>query len=341
MRILYVGRGSSGHDRRFVDAWRRSGHEVEAVEAAGRSRDELAVRIRDAAPDLVQAGPVTDPAWEVAQVWDGPLIATSWGFDLLHDADADPVARSRAAEVLRRADLLFVDNAAPHRAAAALGAPESLIREFPWGIDGAWFATRPRVRRPASETVFLSTRRHEPIYRVSDLVEAFLVAAATLPQIRLRLAGDGSLTEDLRARAAAAPGGDRIEFLGEVGNDELPAVYGDADVYVSTSSVDGSSVSLLEAMARGVPVLVSRIEGNAQWVTPQTGLDYPVGDVTALADAIRGLSTAGDARSTAATARAAAASDLVRATADWDATVARFPMFAAEAVAQAVRRVGA
>jgi glycosyltransferase involved in cell wall biosynthesis len=339
VRVVYVGRGSTGHDRRFVDAWRASGADVAAIEAEGMSPQVLGALIAEAAPDVVHTGPVTSPAAEVAAVWDGPLIATSWSFDLLSDIDRDPADRRRAIDVLQRADLVHVDNAGPRRVALELGAPPDSIVEFPWGVDALWLASRHRSRRPEGETVFLSTRRHEPIYRVGDVVQAFLAIAGDHPGIVLRIAGSGSLTTQLEAAAAASPSGDRVEFLGEVDNDALPAVYGDADVYVTTSSVDGSSVSLLEAMAGGVPVIASRIEGNAQWVTPETGLDYPLGDVTALAGLMRGFATAGDPIASGADDRAAAALQLVRERADWDATVRRFPGFAATAIDRAAARL--
>jgi glycosyltransferase involved in cell wall biosynthesis len=338
VRVVYVGRGSTGHDRRFVQAWAAGGADVDAIEAQGMPRDELAARLADLAPDVVHTGPVTSPAADVAAVWDGPLIATSWSFDLLADVDHDPEDRRRAESVLKRADLVFVDNAGPRRVAVELGASPDSIVEFPWGVDAGWLASHHRARRPEGETIFLSTRRHEPIYRVGDVLQAFLAIAGDYPGIRLRLAGSGSLSPGLEASASASPHGDRVEFLGEVDNDVLPAVYADADVYVTTSSVDGSSVSLLEAMAGGVPVVASRIEGNAQWVTPETGLDYPLGDVAALAELLRGFATPGDPVASGADRRAAAALQLVRERADWDATVRRFPGFAAAAIERATAR---
>ncbi|HEX7835059.1 MAG TPA: glycosyltransferase [Pseudolysinimonas sp.] len=339
MRVLYVGRGSSGHDLRFADAWRRNGFDVEALAAGEMTPDDLSKRIRDYRPDLVQAGPVTNPAWKVVRVWDGPLIATSWSFDVLHEVGMDGAARIHAIESLERADLVFVDNAAPRRAAIALGAREAAIIEFPWGIESAWLAQERRERRPAARSVFLSTRRHEPIYRVADVIDAFAAAAVDRPLVELRLAGSGSLTSELAAKAQASGLGDRISFLGEVDADDLRAIYADADVYVSSSPIDGTSVSLLEAMACGVPVVVPRTESNAEWVTERTGFDYPTADVVALADLMRGLADPTDSRAREATARAVAAVELVRLRANWDATASRFGEFAARAVENHARRL--
>jgi glycosyltransferase involved in cell wall biosynthesis len=60
-----------------------------------------------------------------------------------------------------------------------------------------------------------------------------------------------------------------------------------ADLYVSTSRSDSTSVSLLEAMACGVPPVVTDIEANREWITDgENGLLFPVGDSKTLAEAV-------------------------------------------------------
>jgi len=55
-------------------------------------------------------------------------------------------------------------------------------------------------------------------------------------------------------------------FPGHINNAELPRYYQMADLYISPSHVDGSSVSLMEALACGLPCLVSDIPANKEWV---------------------------------------------------------------------------
>jgi glycosyltransferase involved in cell wall biosynthesis len=59
---------------------------------------------------------------------------------------------------------------------------------------------------------------------------------------------------------------DRVTFGGQVSQRDLPRWYHMADLYVSASHVDGSSVSLMEALACGLPCLVSDIPANKEWV---------------------------------------------------------------------------
>ncbi|TLN01105.1 glycosyltransferase, partial [bacterium] len=78
--------------------------------------------------------------------------------------------------------------------------------------------------------------------------------------------------------------GDRVYFGGFATRADLPGIYRSADVYVSASHSDGSSVSLMEALACGKPALVSDIPGNREWI--QTGVQgwlFKDGDASELA----------------------------------------------------------
>ncbi|HSM26139.1 MAG TPA: glycosyltransferase, partial [Anaerolineaceae bacterium] len=73
-------------------------------------------------------------------------------------------------------------------------------------------------------------------------------------------------------------------FLGGVINQiDLPKYYHASDLYISASFSDGSSVSLLEALACGLPVLVSDIPGNKEWIIDQeNGWLFQTGDIESL-----------------------------------------------------------
>ena len=130
----------------------------------------------------------------------------------------------------------------------------------------------------------LSLRTWEPLYGVDVVVKAFCQAAAREPRLRLMLLGGGSQAGHLRQLLAQHGLLERVHFGGQVSGDDLPAYYRAADLYVSASHSDGSSVSLMEALASGLPVLVSDIPGNREWIGPGEGAGwlFPDGDFTAL-----------------------------------------------------------
>lgn len=327
MRVLYLTRSWGGHDERFVQAWRAAGAEVAALaqdgSAPGQAHDvelEDAVRRAIAAePDVVHAGPLTDVAHVALRVWGGPLIATSWGFDLMDEVDRSAGLRERAREVLARADVVLVDNDAAATKAVSLGASPGRIEQLPWGVDLDLFSPgSPAGTGDARRSrVVLSTRRHETIYRVDVIVKAFVRAATSSPSLRLVVAGSGSLTPELEDLVDDSSVADRVAFVGELDAAGLRDAYRSADLYVSASSVDGTSVSLLEAMACGAPVCVSAIPGNAQWVTDRTGLVFPEGNVDALEMHLTDLGGGDPGLDAERAERAGAALELVRRSADW------------------------
>lgn len=341
MHVLYVSRSRGVHDRRFVEAWERGGAvvtvlAVDDVEPEGsppgpRFTSALRSAIGEVHPDVVQVGPLTWPGAIVAGEWEGPLIAASWGFDLMRDIDVDAATAAEARATVERADLLLVDNDGPARRARELGAHPGAIVSFPWGIDVAGFTPSGGAERDPYRVV--SIRRHEPLYRVADVLDALALAHQTEPRLRLVVGGSGSGTAELRARADEIGIGGLVDWPGDLPPRELAGLLGSAALYVSTSPVDGSSVSLLEAMASRTPVAVTDIEGNRQWVNERTGWRFPAGDVGALADLMVNLTGSAETGS-----RTAAAAELVVAGADWAATAARFPEFAELAIAAADRR---
>lgn len=352
MRLLYVSRWWSHHDVRFFDAWTTSGIDVVALSVDGTAPGDsaypgadLEVRISSAVntfrPDIVHAGPLTDVAPLVRAVWSGPLIVMSWGFDLMHEIDADLGALERATGALKSADCIIVDNNGPRARAVALRADESRIVQFPWGIDLSFFSPGPSTFRERhgiateAQLVFAS-RKHEELYCTGDIVDAFLSVAREHPYLDLALAGSGSLTDSYRARVTAAGLSNRVHFVGDLTATDLLDAHRAANLYVSASSVDGTSISLLEAMACGTPVCVSRIAGNDEWVGPETGTTFAVGDVSALA---REMSSLGDPDADVRRARASSrALREVRQRADWSRTTARLADIARATIAQKADR---
>ena len=78
-----------------------------------------------------------------------------------------------------------------------------------------------------------------------------------------------------------------VEFLGKIPHENMPSLLEKTDVYVSTSLSDGTSVSLLEAMASGAFPVVTDIAANKEWITDgMNGFLVPIDDETSLAQKI-------------------------------------------------------
>jgi glycosyltransferase involved in cell wall biosynthesis len=168
------------------------------------------------------------------------------------------------------------------------------------GVDVARFApTLQRMRRaaelrrhfgiPPDAPVALFVGRLTCDKGIADLLEAFLQLENRFPDLRLLLVGsfeDGDpLPEDIRKRLETH---DRVILTGPV-NDTAP-YYAMADVLVLPSHREGLPTVVLEGHAAGKPVIGAAATGIVDLlVDGETGLLFPVADVSALADAIARL----------------------------------------------------
>jgi glycosyltransferase involved in cell wall biosynthesis len=145
--------------------------------------------------------------------------------------------------------------------------------------------------------VIISTRWHRPIYNVECLIQAIPQIVKEIPTARFLILGNGDLTEMLKETAAKMGVGANVRFMGRVPFDEMESYLKMADIYVSTSLSDGTSASLIEAMACKVPAVVTDIPGNREWITDGgNGLLFPTKDSRTLADKIIRLSKDEDLR---------------------------------------------
>ena len=244
--------------------------------------------LRQIKPDLVHAGPVQTVALLASISGFHPLVTMSWGSDLLLDADENGLTRWAARYTLKRSDVLVGDCDAVKQKAIAYGFPGERIVTFPWGVDLKHFSPGDdggiRARAGWEDAfVLLHTRSWESVYGVDVFAKAFVIAARQRPELRLFLLGNGSLAGDVRRIFMNGGVLDQVHFSGQVKQADLPKYYRAADLYVSASHSDGSSVSLMEALACGLPALVSNIPGNREWIVPgEHGWQFPDGDGYAL-----------------------------------------------------------
>lgn len=128
--------------------------------------------------------------------------------------------------------------------------------------------------------------RHHPVKDQATLLRGFARAAPDLPGVDLLLVGDGSLRGELESLAVELRVPDRVKFLGI--RADIPELMRAADAFALTSLSEAASLTLLEAMASALPVLVTAVGGNPEIVRPEReGLLFARGDVGGCADAIR------------------------------------------------------
>ena len=117
------------------------------------------------------------------------------------------------------------------------------------------------------------------------LLEAFAAACGKHRDLRLKIAGSGSLKQRLAERAEALGVTSRCQFAGVyTEHEERLSFMQDLDVFALPSLTEGTPNSLVEAMSHGLPVMASAVGGVPDFVTPEVGVLVPPGDTTALAE---------------------------------------------------------
>ncbi len=157
-------------------------------------------------------------------------------------------------EVLRRADLVMVVGSQTQKYLASHGVSPDRIHFMSSKIDARRF--RPTSRAHRDFDLILAARLIG-----LKRVDLFLRIVADLklrhPHIRAAILGDGPLRRDLETLAESLGVGDHVEFLGF--HEQTQDYYNRAKVFVLTSSTEGLSLAMLEAMACGLPAVVPAI----------------------------------------------------------------------------------
>jgi glycosyltransferase involved in cell wall biosynthesis len=284
----YLRGGAAG-----ADLFRRAGARVWWLGARGRPGPgavlRLAALIRRGRYTVVHAHLVeAEAVAALAQALAGgpALVVTR------HNDDPfwrHPAVRALATWIGGRAERLIAISDHVRRSFEQLGAPAEKLVTVHYGLEApsadlAPEAVRARLGVPPGAFVVGAVGRLVPQKGHAVLLDAL----ARVPAVWLVLVGEGELEPSLRARAAELGLSDRVRFLGW--RADAPELIGGFDVFAHPSLWEGFGLVLLEAMARGVPVVASRVSAIPEIVVDgQTGRLVPPRDPIALAEALAEL----------------------------------------------------
>jgi len=200
--------------------------------------------------------------------------------DTLQLAHLPPKIRWRWDTEVEEADRIIVLTSFHHRTFVESGVDESKLFLTPTAVDGELFRPQPRPNPSPFRVLFtgqLSQRKG-----LSYLLEGFRRAA--IPGAELLLVGPSVGSTRVWKHS---PG---VRHRGPVHHRELPAHYQASDVYVMPSLVEGLPQTVLEAMASGLPVVVSENTAGPEIVTDGVnGYVVPIRDPAAIAERLTEL----------------------------------------------------
>lgn len=137
---------------------------------------------------------------------------------------------------------------------------------------------------PHEGAILITTSRLVRKNAVDEVIRALLM----LPQVRFKVLGIGPEEQMLKSLAEREGVADRVEFLGYVGHDDMPAHLHRADLYIRPSRSEGQGASFIEAMAAGLP-LVATMEGGIPdfLVDGETGFAVEVNSPESIVTAVQ------------------------------------------------------
>lgn len=319
MKIAYLSRGHTIYDRRFLEKMVERGYEpylisyfsAEVVRVKGVTTLHCDIRslpfshltwlqischlrklLREIQPDVLHSEWITDHGFYGALSGFHPTLSMPKGSDILVQPDESRIAKMIARFTLNRADKITCDcQLVKDKIIKLTGCSPEKIVIFPWGIDLGIFnhsnepsPIRKRLGWEDNE-ILIMNRWFYPIYGVEYFIESLPVVVQQRPKARVILIGEGILEDTFKKRISELGLDDYVHFACRVNEAEMAAYLNAADVYVTTSLSDGTSCSMLEAMACGLPVVVSDAPVYYEWVDDGVnGFIIPRKDSFALAD---------------------------------------------------------
>lgn len=304
-KILYLSEGYNVYERRFLDKMVERGHDplllsycsgdilkIDKVKTihmpflgsfVNRRHCHLLTRmcivnhlrhvIKKFKPDILHSGYIRFHGYYGALSGFHPTLSMPWGSDVLMRPDKTEYDMRIVRYTLQHADMITCDcELVKNRIIQLAGCPPEKIVVFPWGVDLMIY--RPiEGLSPIREQIgwqkndiLIMNRSFEPIYGIEFFLEALPSVFRICPNVRVLMIGKGSLEGKFRSMVEEMKLSDKVYFMGAVDDQTMVQCLNAADIYVTTSLSDGTSASMLEAMACGLPVVVSDAPVYFEWV---------------------------------------------------------------------------
>ncbi|MFZ9612276.1 MAG: glycosyltransferase family 4 protein [Crocinitomicaceae bacterium] len=189
-----------------------------------------------------------------------PVVLTTWGSDVLTLPHRSILHRMMVKYILKRADFITAD------AQFMADAVHQLIGQKPVLVANFGVEILDNDVRLERENVIYSNRMHESLYQIDQIIRQSATFLKHHPDWKLRIAASGSETEKLQEIASEVLSKDQYEFIGFQSSEENRKNYLRSKIYVSIPNTDGTSISLLEALAYGCIPIVSDLPANLEWI---------------------------------------------------------------------------
>ncbi len=225
-------------------------------------------------PDILHTGWITDMGFIGALSGFKPILSMPFGSDILIRPYQSISSKWIARFTLRRADMIYCDCELVKNKVIELSrcTPKKIFVLPQSGTDLNIFRplnTHSLIREKLgwkNKEILIMTRQFEDIYGIDYFIEALPAVIRQRPSVRVILVGAGPMENAYRNKITKLGLDNYIHFAGWVDDRAMAEYLNAANIYVTTSLSDGTSASMLEAMACGLPVVVSDAPVYFEWV---------------------------------------------------------------------------
>jgi glycosyltransferase involved in cell wall biosynthesis len=286
--LCFIADGRSIHTQRWIEYFAQRGHEVHLItyDPMNRSINGVTEYVIDSRwknlylaffprhitikrlvkkikPDLIHAHFVTKYGFHLWGIDIHPKIVSAWGDDILILPKKNWLIHQYTKKILQISDYIHsVSHDISHHIITDFNIPSDKIHYIPFGTDTDIFSPRGKRDSIRKDTIeIFSNRGFFPVYDPKTLVQGFALAYRKNPRLRLTLKGEGPDEQEIRNLVVSLGISDVVIFRKKTDYREVPKDYQNADIFVTTSLSDGSPVSVQEAMASGVPCIVTSVGG--------------------------------------------------------------------------------
>jgi len=291
MKICFLAAANSIHSKKWIEYFANKGFEthwislVSPTEEIARNikfyefkgnflNDSMRIKklIKSISPDILHAHYAGKNGFCAVLSNFHPFVLTVWGDDVLflpHHIIKGYFVRMS----LKKADLITCDAEHMRNALIKLGIPLSKIKIIYFGIDTKKFSPQIKDEKLMKELqvfgykIVISLRNFYPIYNIDILIRAIPLVLKEVPKTKFIIIGSGPEEKMLKKLVESLKISWAVRFIGRVNNDDIPKYLSISDIYVSTALSDaGIAASTAEAMACGVPVIITRSGENEKWI---------------------------------------------------------------------------
>ncbi len=297
MHILYIGWAHHVHLRRWAEYFAKLGHKITILSRSANADPlpgvriipllslkkrkiiqeiEVAFWVRLLRPDICHVH------WArfaplLTKVRDIPYGITVWGSDIYNLEKCSPDLVSGIKTSMNKTAFITCDSNDLKREIKRIARiPTEKIHLIQWGVNTSLFrpisnnqALKRQFGLPSDSKVLLSIRNISPLYQTEIIFEAFaklLKRVDNLILIQKHYHADESRLRYLKKKAESEGIIHNLKWIGNIRYEDLPKLYNIAELVISIPISDGTPMSLLEAMACGIPVVAADLPSIREWI---------------------------------------------------------------------------